>query len=245
MDHPPHNAANPASNREPDPPAREPDPDTHLLARHAAGDPEALGELLQSHADRLYRLCLRMTRNHATAEELAQDTMVRIISAFPQFDGRAWFRSWITRIAINVCISHLRRVTGTKSAANPKAERYRSYYGRCGDEFTPPAEDSREPDPADRVQSSEDFADLMKALDTLEPEHRALLILRDQQGHDYERLAEVFAVPVGTIKSRLFRARTTLRAAVETIRDQRRALRRADQPSTTTDHAQHRRGKES
>jgi RNA polymerase sigma-70 factor (ECF subfamily) len=231
MDQPPHNANHAINRHETQPPPRGPDPDAHLLARHQAGDPEALGDLLHAHADRLYRLCLRMTRNHATAEELTQDAMVRIIAGLPQFDGRAWFKSWITRITVNVCISHLRHISGGKTVADGQPGRQSSYFGRGGDETIPTPEDSREPDPAQRVQSSEDMADLLDALDRLEPEPRALLILRDQHGHDYERLAEVFAVPVGTIKSRLFRARTNLREAIEAIRNQRRATAHQHKPN--------------
>lgn len=206
-----------------------PDPDAALLARHAAGDAEALGQLLQSHADRLYRLCLRMSHNAATAEELTQDTMVRIIAGLHHFDGRASFKTWITRITVNVCITHLRKTRGHRSRPpNPEsqpASRASSYYGRGsspdGVDALSLTEDKCEPSPAAGVQSSEAVADLLDALATLDPEHRTLLILRDQHEHDYAMLAEVFSVPVGTIKSRLFRARQMLRQAIESIRQQR------------------------
>ncbi|MGP1346514.1 MAG: RNA polymerase sigma factor [Phycisphaerales bacterium] len=204
-----------------------PDPDAPLIARHTAGDPDALGALLQRHADRLFRLCLRITGNRATAEELAQDAMVRIISAMDQFDARARFGTWITRITLNVCYTHLRREYGRRrprqtpdDPADPslpaRPARNTSTYTH---DHLDSISDRREPDPAVAVESTERHTDLHAALAQLDPEQRALLILRDQQDHDYHTLAEIFAVPEGTIKSRLFRARSALREALAQIHE--------------------------
>jgi RNA polymerase sigma-70 factor (ECF subfamily) len=171
-----------------------------LLESHRGGDPEALGRLLAAYQHRIYAVCWRMVHNEQDARELSQDALVKVLQGVESYDGRSRLSTWIVRVTINCCLSHLRR------------QRLRRHGGLDG-----PAEPAApvELAPAERVQQSEVRTALRQALLTLDPDSRAVLVLRDLQELEYDRIAEVLEVPIGTVKSRLFRARLALRSAVE------------------------------
>src|SRR5262245_15871118 len=171
-----------------------------LLESHRGGDPEALGRLLGAYQRRIYAVCYRMVHHEQDARELAQDAMVKVLQGLETYNGRSRLSTWMIRVTINCCLSHLRR---------QRLRRHGSLEGPL--EVTAPLELA----PAGRVQQFETRRALQRALGTLEPEARAVLVLRDLQDLEYHRIAEVLEVPVGTVKSRLFRARLALRAAIE------------------------------
>jgi RNA polymerase sigma-70 factor (ECF subfamily) len=171
-----------------------------LLESHRAGDAEALGRLLAAYQHRIYSVCWRMVRNEPDARELSQEALVKVLQGLDGYDGRSRLSTWIVRVTMNCCLSHLRR------------QRLRRHEGIDG-----PAEPAApvELAPPERVQHSEMRTALRQALLALDPDSRAMLVLRDLQELEYDRIAEVLEVPIGTVKSRLFRARLALRAAVE------------------------------
>ena len=111
--------------------------------------------------------------------------------------------TWIIRVTMNCCLSHLRK---------QRIRRHASLDDEAGPGERP---DSGEPSPVERVQLSEMRAMLLRAMQRLDPALRAVLVLRDLQELDYQQIATVLGTPVGTVKSRLFRARTALRRAAE------------------------------
>lgn len=182
-----------------------------LLESSQAGDPDALRELLVSYQHRVYAVCLRMVRNPETARDLTQDTLVKLIEGLGSYTGRAKLSTWIIRIAMNCCLSHLRK---------QKLRIHKSLddaVGLAGMPRSGTITDPREPGPGTRVQRDEDQDLLLRALDGLDPEMRAILVLRDMQGLEYQQIGDVLDAPVGTVKSRLFRARSALRDAIERI----------------------------
>lgn len=179
----------------------------------AAERQAAWAELLQAHEDRIFATCLRMVRDYETARDLTQDSMVKVIQGLDSFDNRARFSTWLTRVAMNVCISHMRK---------RKLRRHASLDAPMGGEgdargrsFSDALEAAPEPSGHERVERREDRDMLLAALDTLDPDHRAVLVLRDGQDLDYQQIGDVLGVPIGTVKSRLFRARAALREAIE------------------------------
>jgi len=169
----------------------------------------ALERLLTRHERQLYATCRRMVRDHETARDLAQDTLVRVIGAIDSFDGRARFTTWMTQIAINVCISYLRK---------QKHRRGPSLDSAIGDGDPPRNRlESTEPPPARRVELDDDLNRVDRAMQALSGEQRAILVLRDVRGFEYREIAEALHLPVGTVKSRLFRARQALREEVEAL----------------------------
>ncbi|RMH30319.1 MAG: sigma-70 family RNA polymerase sigma factor [Planctomycetota bacterium] len=192
-------------------PSRLADLDDDALVRAARADGEparaALEALLVRHEKRVYATCLRIVGDPETARDLAQDTLVRVIGAVGAFDGRARFTTWLTRIAMNVCISHLRKAKHRRAASleAPVAA------GPVGRDLL----ESAEPTAAGRVELDEDLARVARAMRALEEPQRVMLVLRDVRGLDYREIAEALHLPIGTVKSRLFRAREALRRAVE------------------------------
>jgi len=184
-----------------------------LMARTAGGERAAWEELLTPYQDRLMGVCVRMVGREA-APDLVQTAMVKIIQGLASYDGQSKLSTWMIRVTMNACLSWLRSEKLRRHARldSPAPGRTASENATetHGSVLT-----SREPQAADRVELQEARQHLGAALALLEPEQRAILILRDAQGMDYDRIALVLGVPLGTVKSRLFRARAALRALIE------------------------------
>lgn len=201
------------------------------LARQAGtGDRAAAERLLTRYQDRLYAVCLRMTGRPESAADLCQDAMLKILRGLATFDARSSLLTWMTRVTMNVCLSHarserLRRhasldapapgpggAAGQERAGGGPGGGSRSASDRAGWGTTLA---SGEPEPGSSVEEDELHARLTRALAALEPEHRAILVLRDVQGLDYDQIAAALSIAEGTVKSRLFRARAALRALID------------------------------
>lgn len=207
--------------------------DTAALAAIRRGDPSAWGDLIQRHQDRIYSMCVRMVRDRELATDLAQDAFVKIIKGIDSFDGRSRLTTWMTRIAMNVCLSKLRSEKLRRHASLEGMSESRS--GDGGSDRGMELEQSREPEQTSGVETHEDRERVLAALRLLDPDQRAVLILCDCQGNSYEQIAVVLGVAVGTVKSRLFRARAALRDAVERAsRDRLGSSSRASSSSAPT-----------
>ena len=179
-----------------------------LLEAHRGGDPAAMGKLLEAYQRRIHSICYRMVRDEHTARDLTQDAMLRVIQGLDSYDGRSKLSTWVIRVTMNTCLRHLRK---------QKVRRHGSL-DAGSDTATSGPTDPRsvgELSPPGRVDLAGMRLLLGRALLCLDPDRRAVLVLRDMQELEYERIAKVLEVPTGTVKSRLFRARVALRAAVE------------------------------
>lgn len=180
-----------------------------LLEAYRRGDPEAIGELLNVYQHRIYSVCYRMVRHEHDARDLAQEAMVKILQGLDSYDGRSKLSTWIIRVTMNCCLSHLRR---------ERVRRASSLDGLWDEDGTPRLQSlpaRGELSGAARVQQAELRVILERSLQRLDSQMRAVIVLRDIQDLDYQQIATVLGVPVGTVKSRLFRARAALRAAAE------------------------------
>lgn len=188
-------------------------PDPDILARAQSGDRDALGSMLEPELDRVYATCRRMVSNPEDAAELAQDAVVRAIRGIGSYDGRSAFSTWLTRVTINTCLSW-HRVQGRRAGKTPVAI-------EDADRFPDHAAEPSGPggvQPGERTRSGPDQpvrTRLEHALERLKPEQRAVLVLRDVRGLDYESIGAALDLPVGTVKSRLFRARAAMRTAYD------------------------------
>ena len=183
-----------------------------LLEAHRQGDPDAIGELLRSYQRRIYSVCYRMLGRPEDAADLTQDALVKVFEGLDSYNGKSKLSTWVIRIAMNCCLSHLRR---EKVRKHGSLEDVASTWGDQGEpvklgNLLP----SEEPTTEQRVEQVELQSCLLKAFNGLDPESRALLMLRDLNGLDYIQIGEVLDIPVGTVKSRLFRARSALRVAL-------------------------------
>lgn len=190
------------------PPRMSPEREQQLVAAYREGDPQALAELLASYQRRIFGLCYRMVQNSDVASDLTQDVLVRIIEALDSYDGRSKLSTWIIRVAMNCCLSYLRK---------QKLRRHRSLDLPTGTDQPPLGSQivaGGELSGIQNVEQAESRKILLQALLSLDLEVRSILVLRDMQDLDYQQIAEVLEVPLGTVKSRLFRARAELRNAV-------------------------------
>lgn len=212
-----HRASPPAA---PPPPAAA-DPaaaqEQAILRAIRAGESGAWAALVARYQDRVYAICLRMVGDRDTAMDLAQDTFVKVIQGLGSYDGRARLSTWITRVAMNTCLSwrrsqKLRRHASLDGGTGAGEGDWDDGLGGGG---SWEGGEVREPGPAQSVELGEQNNRVAAALAALGPEQRSILVLRDIQGLDYEQIAEVLGIAVGTVKSRLFRARLALREAIE------------------------------
>ena len=195
-----------------------------LLEAHRRGGDDshrALTELLAAYQRRVYSVCYRMVRRPEDAADLTQDVLLKVVEHLSSYDGRSKLSTWIIRVALNASLSHLRRAK-TRDTRSLDAGRgpATAASGRIDLDSTPnqsptavPA--GREPSPPDSVELQQRRTLVVQTLDSLDPETKAILVLRDMQDMDYQQLAEALDVPLGTIKSRLFRARAAFREAFE------------------------------
>ncbi len=185
-----------------------PSSNTADLDHARSGDRAALGRLLKTHERRVFNVCLRMVNHADDAAELTQDTLVKVVQNIDGFRGDSQFTTWLTRIAMNLAISHLRKrklrhTTSLDTAGTPAL--------KLAGGLSQTLPQTREPDAYSRVEQNDDLRQLYQALAELDTDQRAVIVLRDIDQMDYQNIAETLEVPVGTVKSRLFRARLALR----------------------------------
>lgn len=177
-----------------------------------------MSKLLERYQHRVYSLCYRMTGQREWATDLAQDALVKVIEGLDSYDGRAKLSTWIIRVTMNVVLSrlraekHRRHISLDALRARGAGESDRSPGSQSKGI---PEETGREQTSGYRVEHSESRERLAACLLQLSEEHRAILLLRDARGLEYEQIAEILGIPPGTVKSRLFRARAAMRALME------------------------------
>lgn len=188
--------------------------EAELIARCRRGDQAAFADLLDRFQPRVFRLLDRMAPwPIETVEDLVQEVFLRVHRGLPAFEGKAGLGTWIHRIAVNVGLSALRA-----RKAEKRARRTLSLdAGRDDDEGLRARLEPAAPGggPAEEAARREDCARLRAAIQALPPLWNLVLTLRDLEGHSYEEIAEILGVPVGTVRSRLHRARLRVRRLLE------------------------------
>jgi RNA polymerase sigma-70 factor (ECF subfamily) len=195
--------------------------DAALVERWRRGDISAIERLVGKYQGRIYNLILKICANPETAAELTQDTFVKIIENIDRFQSRSSFYTWAFRIAVNLTLNYCKRKTTVKWASLD-AETARLGGQAADDEQTHQAlaailRDEKSPDPSQIAENRELCRLVQIALGKLEEEQRTIVVLRDIEGMDYAQIAEVLAVALGTVKSRLSRARAALRQLLEAL----------------------------
>ena len=190
--------------------------DERLVMSARAGDREAFAQLVQRYEAQVYTMSMRMLSNREDARDLAQEVFLTVYQSLDRFRGEAQFRTWLYRVTLNRCRDEIRR-RGTVKHTRPL-----SLDGIAGaadaDEGASGIEPAaREPSPEAEARGRETQALVRKAIDRLPEELREALLLRDTQDLAYEQIASVLEVPVGTVRSRLNRARTRLAELLEPI----------------------------
>ena len=171
--------------------------ETELIEAALAGDSAAFGDLVRRYQDRLYNAVVHIVGCRTQAEDVVQDSFVQAYVKLATFKHNSRFYTWLYRIAVNVSISHRRRRKIEISVEQSREA--------TGDE---PLDTSAPP--SDPLEQAERREQLQQALQLLTPEHRAIIILRHMEEFAYEEMAEILEISVGTVRSRLHRARAQL-----------------------------------
>lgn len=181
--------------------------DGELIAETLAGDRSAYGQLVRRYQDRLFGAVMQVVRSREEAEDVVQDAFVKAYLKLETFQQSSAFYTWLYRIAFNAAVSRGRR---KRPEASVEVHREAS-----GGEPIDESEDAGE-----RLLRQERAEQLQAALDGISEEHRAILVLREMEGFCYEEIAEVLDLPVGTVRSRLHRARLQLKSQLEQMMPQ-------------------------
>lgn len=173
--------------------------DLLLVERSKNGDKKAFEELVLKHQDRVYNLCRYMLGSPSDAEDAAQEVFIKAYRNIEGFSPTAGFAAWLSRIAINSCIDYKRRPAHW-SLLRTTSE---------GEEYAV-EEESALPGPESSLESKESGQAIEKALAALSEKLRAVIVLREIEGLSYEEIAAALDISVGTVKSRIARAREEL-----------------------------------
>lgn len=178
--------------------------DTQLVQAALDGDKEAFGHLVQRYQDRLYNTLVRVLGSRDDARDIVQDAFVQAFVKLDSFRGDAKFYTWLYRIAMNLALSHRRRRRPTDSLDAAKEN--------VGEEPV-----AQQPAAAQDLIEQERAELLQQALLKLHDEHRQILVLRELEACSYESISTILELPVGTVRSRLFRARIQLKEQLKLL----------------------------
>lgn len=177
-----------------------------LIERAKQGDRRSCSELVRRHQDRLHRSIVAIVGSNSVAEDIVQDAFIRAFGNIRKFRGDSQFYSWLFRIAINCRRRYFSRGQPTVSL----------------DEMVGVAESRVSPQssPLEQLELAERRQTVRDALKRIEPHHRMILVLREYECFDYQTIATVLSIKLGTVRSRLSRARQRMRVELESPSDQ-------------------------
>jgi RNA polymerase sigma-70 factor (ECF subfamily) len=184
-----------------------------LVEGFRKGTPGAFEAIVRAHQDRVYSFCARMLSDREDALDAAQEVFLSAWRSLAQFRGEAALSTWLLRIAANRCLNRIRRRKSLSEHEAPWPE----ISGETDDEiiFLPPGAEADRPD---RLAETTELGEILtEALSRLDPGSRWMVLLSDVEGFSYEEIASLADVPVGTVKSRLHRARMAMRRLLSPV----------------------------
>jgi RNA polymerase sigma-70 factor (ECF subfamily) len=181
--------------------------DQQVVVYAQEGREDAYRELIRRYERPVYSLIYRMVRDNETAEDLAQETFIKVLNHIDRYRPEFKFSSWLFKIANNITIDHLRRrqldtisIEGAPDAVTGESMRATAVTVKSAGES-----------PLEELESKELGASIEKAIAKLRPEYRACIILRHVEDYSYDEIAEIVKLPLGTVKTYIHRARQELR----------------------------------
>jgi RNA polymerase sigma-70 factor (ECF subfamily) len=180
--------------------------EAEAIERAKQGDAEAFEFLYSLHKRRVYSLCLRMTGNPASAEDLTQEAFLQLFRKISTFRGESAFSTWLHRMSVNVVLMQLRKKNLPVVPLDDSAD---------GDEETARKEPGG---PDERLAGSIDRLQLQRAVDELPPGYRTIFVLHDVEGYEHNEIAGMIGCSIGNSKSQLHKARLKLRELLRTNR---------------------------
>jgi len=186
--------------------------DLQLVQRAQARDAEAFQTLVLRYQDRVFNTAFRLTGERGLAEDLTQEVFLKAFKALKKFKGKSSFSTWLYRITVNAATSEWRRAGAQKRG---KEVPFPSVGGDpLNPRWEPPSSCG---DPRAEAERAERNVLVQKAIEDLEGDFRVVVVLRDIEGFSYEEIAEIIDRPVGTVRSRLHRARGDLKDKLKSL----------------------------
>jgi RNA polymerase sigma-70 factor (ECF subfamily) len=183
------------------------DPDRSLVASAAKGDADAFAGLVARYQASIVNLARALTADDGDADDLAQETFIRAYKSIGRFRGDSTFRTWLYRVAVNVIQSHLKK----------RARRWRWFGPSLDEQAMTGNESSALATPSTLEDDTVRREMIDRALAALPADMRIAVTLRDVQGFDYAEIATMLGIPIGTVESRIFRARQRLRPLLASL----------------------------
>ena len=187
--------------------------DEVLVKKSQQGDSKAMEMLIAKYQNRIFNVIMKICRNRDDAMELTQDTFVKFIEKINTFEGKSSFYTWLYRIGVNMTLNYCKRKVKFK---------HTSLELQMGDSTTDGVQelkafltDEKSIDPMELSLQKEIYDIAMLSLESIDPDHRVIVVLRDIEGLSYNEISEVLDLELGTVKSRLFRARQNLKAIIQ------------------------------
>ena len=188
--------------------------DHELVTRTQQGSEKAYRELLGRYQRPVFSIIYRMIRDREQAEDLAQETFVRVFNNIDRYDPRYKFSSWIFKIATNLTIDWIRRkelntvsIDGSRNAVTAEQIEATSITIASTDET-----------PEELLEAKELGEEIEGAISKLRPEYKAAILLRHVEGREYQEIAEILSLPLGTVKTYIHRGRNELRDQLQHLR---------------------------
>lgn len=187
--------------------------DEQLISEFQNENADAFKELVLRYKDRLVNFLFRFTGNRETAEDLSQDTLLKLYKNKHRYTEIAKFSTWLYTIALNEAKSNYRKFKRQNTFS------INEYYDDDHSDFQLKS-DQLQPD--EEANAATEAAQIQKAIDSLNKKHKEVILLRDVQELEYEEIAKILDIPTGTVRSRLNRARESLKVMLEKIHEQKR-----------------------
>jgi RNA polymerase sigma-70 factor (ECF subfamily) len=179
--------------------------ETTLIRKAQKGDHDAFAALVDEHQRYVYNLAFRLVKDENEALDLTQETFVRAWTALPNFKGQSQFRTWLYRIVTNLCYNRLPNL--------------RRSINDLGDDVMEDIPESNFNTPAHEFESNETRRHLKEAIQNLDANYQLLITLRYQNELSYEEIASTLNLPLGTVKTGIFRAKEQLRKTLARLED--------------------------
>jgi RNA polymerase sigma-70 factor (ECF subfamily) len=183
------------------------------IQRAKNGDLYAFEALIKESESLVYAIAYRMLANPEDAKDISQEVFIKAYKNIHKFDEKSTFSTWIYRIAVNTCIDELRKRKQKQTVSIEEEQ-------QTQDGFVPKQFVSQEPSPEDAYLILERNREVMRAIHALSEEHKTIITLRDLNGLSYTEISEITNLSLGTVKSRLARARTQLKNEILKNREQ-------------------------
>ena len=177
-----------------------------LIAQSRQGNMTAFSLMVEKYQDRLFNSTYRLCGNYQDACELSQETFLRALRGISGFRSEAKFYTWLFRIALNLTRSHHRRAGRRRSRSLNELDGTLELASQASG-----LSQSESPDPAVRAEQAERNSQVVAGLNQLALHYKTVIVLRDVEDLDYQQIAQIVGVPVGTVKSRVHRGRMALR----------------------------------